>query len=163
MSITRKLSIGIITATLSLGGVGVATAQSSFDNLSSSSAAPSQPLPQPGPEHDPEIAVSDGERLQISMEGYLLRVGNRITPTATAIAQEYADEGAAGNVNFWGNSMRSLWEPRGIGTITRVPESLIDDVIVELDGSDGEVNVSLRAGAAVSYADGIYYMVEFYA
>lgn len=165
MSIIRKFTVGVVAASLVFGATGAASAQSSFGNLSSSSVV--QPSPEPGPVPEspgnPEVPVSDKDRLARAMEGYLLRVGNRITPNATQIAQEYADEGALGNIDFWGKNMRSLWEPRGLGTITKVPEDLVEEVISELDRADGEVNVSLRAGAAAAYADGIYYVVEFYA
>lgn len=101
MSITRKFAAGVLTVTLVLSSTGVAAAQSSFGNLSSSTVAP-QPEPNHQPDHNPAPSVDQqiyGEERDKALDAlanYHERLGYTVAPDASEIAQGIADAAEQG-------------------------------------------------------------------
>lgn len=153
MKITHKIVAGLIATGIACSGTSVASAQSSdlFGSLSSSSAA--SPI-----ESEQQ---SDEARLKRATEGYGERAGLTLSAKSEAIATEYANKAANGEITIYGDS-HSIWESRGIGTITVIPRAVAEIAIDMYETTTNTAPYELRVGVSVSSDADNFYLVEFY-
>lgn len=152
-TIARTFLVGIATVSLTVSGVGVASAQSSelLGSIGGSVGSSEAQAPK----------TIEG-RLQAAAEQHIRAVGHTLSPSARQLAQDYADRAVRGELQFVGGVRYAIRGEGGFGSVTRIPRDVAEDVIAELSAPTPPALLKVNGGAAVASDEEALYLAEFY-
>lgn len=182
MSISQRVTAASIATAAALAGTGVANAAPAnpLEQLSSQVRLPELKVPEfqlpkevtqlssqfglQVPEFliSPSIA-STGAELKAKTIGHLKQVGHIEDGNATGIAQEWANQGARGQLHFHSGSQRGLTHnDKGTGSVKKLTVSAAKERINWLNREANRTPEPQRFGVATA-TDGTYiYVAEYF-